>query len=632
MKHTLIRSILISSCFILLFSVAGCGKDKDKSSPADTGTKEADSGLISWSDTKKDDSDDVSSDGKDNGRNKDGILSGIRDKSGKADVEQIKAAYMDFLADKELAVADISENEYFREGNRYSFSEIIDMYIRNESVYFDGGDIGLTDALYSYIDCGNDGIPEMAVQLTYMLNGDFNRVYFFNYRDGEVHLIGSDEWGYRSIMDLNRLGYVINGGSGGAVLWVNDHYYFDAEGQRSFLYNFEQYMGLKTPRIPKYYMKNGDTREDYPDDEFEEGSYMAYIYNFDEYIYDENDDHEATYDKYYSKNIYCFLDEKERDVEPDDRFKELYRKEGIKWYKLDEIKKLVEDHEAALGVTDEIRNAEPAKWESIADLGIMEYPLANDKNGAYGDNAGEEPDNSSDSGRLGPYYSIYNDHPKPYQSTEANMGHSYTPITLKEISCKENEITDTDRWFEETGTTQPGTTYSDDRWWYELTGDKGYGTMTVLNIYEKENYSLMYTVDLSDFLYEPGYENKDYVDRGIHYCKIGDNYLYLNLYHRTYAQDCPENAYLICIDITSGEVIWISDPLVSNSCNFVIWGDNIITGYGFTAENDYIYLINRYNGKTMDRVKVKKSPDYFAVVNNRLWVRTYSYDYVFSVK
>ena len=138
MKHTLIRSILISSCFILLFSVAGCGKDKDKSSPADTGTKEADSGLISWSDTKKDDSDDVSSDGKDNGGNKDGILSGLRDKSGKADEKQIKAAYMDFLADKELAVADISENEYFREGNRYSFSEIIDMYIRNESVYFDG--------------------------------------------------------------------------------------------------------------------------------------------------------------------------------------------------------------------------------------------------------------------------------------------------------------------------------------------------------------------------------------------------------------------------------------------------------------------------------------------------------------
>ncbi len=634
MKKKILRNTLILTGLVLCLGVTGCNKNKeDKVSIADAvqekeaETTEEDKNTISWSAEAENGNDNSSSERKITG----GLLSNIG--AGKPDNEQIKEAYMKFLADEELAVADITEEGYFREGNRYSFSEIINEYIKNESAYADDYEIGLMDAQYAYIDCGNDGSTEMVVQLTYQLYGEVNRVYFLGYRDGGVHVLGSDEWGYRSIMDINEAGYVINGGSGGATLWVNDHYYYNGEGKRIFLYNLEQDMGLKYARVPRYYMRNGFERTDYPDDEFMLGGYMVYTYNFNEYVYDENETPDEIYDKYYSKNMYCFLDEKERDVEPDSRFVELYKKEGIKWYKKAEIEKLVKEHEEELGATGDIRDADPVNWESIVELGIMEFPVISDESGAYYEGYEEDQgEGYTGYGNSGPTYYISNNNPKPYQSPRIQKDREYNPVTLKQVSCVENDVIDTDKWFEKAGTQEHGTTYSDDIFRYELTGDMGYQTMSVLNVYDNDTGDLLYTFDLSDFYKEPGYEDVDFVERGIHYAIIKDEYLYLNIYHRTYAEDCPENAYLICIDITDGSVVWISDPLVSNSDNFIIWGDNIITGYGFTAENDLIYILNRYNGRTTDGIKVKKSPDYFAVVNNELWVRTYSYDYVFSVK
>ena len=634
MKKRIIKNTIILAGLVLCLGTTGCNKNKgDKVSIADAvqdkeekEKAEEDKNTISWSEDAKSSNDDEKSGRKING----GLLSNIG--VGKPDNEQIKDAYMKFLSDEELAVADISEEGYFREGNRYSFSEIINEYIKNESAYVDDYEIGLRDAQYAYIDCGNDGSTEMVVQLTYQMYDETNRVYFFGYRDGGVHILGSDEWGYRSIMDVNEAGYVINGGSGGATLWVNDHYYYNAEGKRIFLYNFQQQMGFKTARVPKYYMRRGFERPDYPDDDYEVGGDMVYIYNFNEYVYDENETPDDTYDKYYSRNMYCFLDEKERDIEPDSRFVELYKEEGIKWYKKAEIERLVKEHEEELGATGDIRDADPVSWESIVELGIMEYPVISDESGDHDDDYKVgQGEGYTGYGNLGPTYYISNDNPKPYQSSGIRRDLEYKPVTLKQVSCVENDVIDTDKWFDKTGTREHGTTYSDDIWGYELTGDMGYGTMSVVNVYDKDFNDLLYTFDLSDFYKEPGYENTDFVERGIHYAVIKDGYLYLNIYHRTYAEDCPENAYILCIDINDGSVVWISDPLVSNSDNFIIWGDSIITGYGFTAENDFIYILNRYNGRTTDGIKVKKSPDYFAVVNNELWVRTYSYDYVFSI-
>lgn len=544
-----------------------------------------------------------------------------RDRAIKKQNAKARRAYEDFFADDELAVSDVDVKGLFRKGNRYSFSDMIDTYIKNESEYLEPDEkVKLKDATYAYIDCGADGSVELAVDLNYTLYGDYNYVLFFKYDDGEVHLIGTDDWGYRSFLTVNEYGYVNIGGSGGANLYLNEYYYFDENSERIYLYSEETLMGMDSPRVQKFYLKGGYDRDDYPDDSFEADGYTVTTVNFREYEYDEDTTGDALYEKYYKDQIYCFEDSNEKSVKPDSYMIDLYEKEGVKWYSRSELDEIIRKHQDELGADERIREGKEAQWESIVELGVMKHPV---------DGKDEESTEVTQSYTT---YVIKDDHPKPYLNPDnPYTDHEYSPITLKQIKCTENEITDTDEWFKRAGTSASGTDFSDDSYRYVLTGDAGYGTMTHVEVYNKSDNIQLYDFDFSDFLYEKGYEGRDYIDRGIRNCFITDSLLYLNISHRTYAEDCPINAFMICVDINSGEVMWISEPLVSNSDDFARYGDNMITGYGFTAEDDFIYILNRYTGKISEKIKVKKSPDHFAFVNHDLWVRTYSYDYEFSI-
>ncbi|MBR4719126.1 MAG: hypothetical protein IKP31_02660 [Lachnospiraceae bacterium] len=603
----------------LAFMLSACGRNKKPGMqlPENGRTvKEEDAADENKQEDVKDDPD----------NSKDEDKEGSADKSGdlKKNNARARRAYNSFFADADLAVSDVDVEGMLRKGNRYSFSEIIDAYIARESQYFgpDDDPVRLTDATYAYIDCGADGSVELAVNLNYTIYGDYNYILFLRFDDGDVHLFGTDEWGYRSYLNVNEYGYVDSGGSGGANLHIDEYYYFNSDCERIYLYSEETLMGMDTPRVPKYYLKGSYERNDYPDDSFEVDGYTVYTVNFREFEYDENMTEDNTYESYYKDQLYSFEDANGRPVNPDKDIAELYKKEGVKWYSYDELNEIVDKHQDELGAVVKIRNSEEAQWESIVDLGVMEHPV-------YGRSEGEEISEEASGPKV---YVIMDDHDKPYLNPDnPYIDHEYNAITLKQTSCRENQITDTAEWFARAGTTESGTYFYDDNYYYRLTGDAGYGTMTHIEISSKSTGEFLYDFDFSDFLYEDGYEGNDYVDRGIYNCFITDNLLYLNISHRTYSDDCPVNAFMMCVDIDSGEVMWISKPLVSNSSDFARYGDNMITGYGFTAEDDFIYILNRYTGEISEKIKVKKSPDHFAFVDHDLWVRTYSYDYEFDI-
>ena len=58
----------------------------------------------------------------------------------------------------------------------------------------------------------------------------------------------------------------------------------------------------------------------------------------------------------------------------------------------------------------------------------------------------------------------------------------------------------------------------------------------------------------------------------------------------------------------------------------------IVAGYGFTAEPDFVVVLDRATGAVQQRIKVPSGPEVFALVGERLYVRTYDRDLVFSVK
>lgn len=112
---------------------------------------------------------------------------------------------------------------------------------------------------------------------------------------------------------------------------------------------------------------------------------------------------------------------------------------------------------------------------------------------------------------------------------------------------------------------------------------------------------------------------------------IEGNTLYANICHSTYSSSSSGyNAYLVAVNLDTKRIKWVTKPLTCNA-NFIIDNDLIFTGYGFTNEDDYIYVIDKLSGSRLTAVKVEKGPDYFAVKDGKLYVRTYSLDYIFQI-
>lgn len=96
-----------------------------------------------------------------------------------------------------------------------------------------------------------------------------------------------------------------------------------------------------------------------------------------------------------------------------------------------------------------------------------------------------------------------------------------------------------------------------------------------------------------------------------------------------YAQ--PDTCFMFAYDLENEKLLWRSADQTYNSMNFLVKGDVIFCGYGFTAEDDYLYQLDKNTGEVIDRLPLKKMPDLMAEKDGRLYVHTYSYDYVIGV-
>jgi hypothetical protein len=131
---------------------------------------------------------------------------------------------------------------------------------------------------------------------------------------------------------------------------------------------------------------------------------------------------------------------------------------------------------------------------------------------------------------------------------------------------------------------------------------------------------LPFAFDLVSFGRPPGggwYED-------VTFAREAGGLIYVSNTHLTYASATKgRNAYLTAIDPERGKTLWRSRALVANSRTFVIDRNLIVAGYGFTAEPDYLYLLDRRNGRVLDRLEVPSAPEIIKLRGERLDVRTY---------
>ena len=196
-------------------------------------------------------------------------------------------------------------------------------------------------------------------------------------------------------------------------------------------------------------------------------------------------------------------------------------------------------------------------------------------------------------------------------------GDAVTPLNLRILSEEYNDIDWAYEWYERENLSLPmigndWNQFYDESYEYQWNDEELY-------IYEKETGNCLYVLQYpTDRWYTNG--NNAYLKDGIFY---GSSVL------NGYAQ--PDSCFMFAYDLENDKLLWRSADQSYNSMNFVVKGDIIICGYGFTSEDDYLYQINRNTGEIVDRLKLKKKPDLLVEQDGKLYVHTYSYDYVIEM-
>ncbi len=248
------------------------------------------------------------------------------------------------------------------------------------------------------------------------------------------------------------------------------------------------------------------------------------------------------------------------------------------------------------------------------------------------------------------------------QDAPTNISTKPSPVNLILLSATPNQITDDDAWFEDNNLTLP--TYQVPNPFRQIFGNvpdrlpknfqdnllvrairypqeefliygKNFADSKYLLVYDLKENQFTSGYDFSNYTFSPTYIKSDrgFINQTLNWIVPEDNILYFSHSHSTYAKSSHGmNAYLTALDRDTNQIIWRSQPLVCNARNFIIIDSVIICGYGFTAEPDYLYLIDKYTGNILQQIKLKTAPEYIIPKDDKLYVRTYDTNYVFSIQ
>jgi hypothetical protein len=105
---------------------------------------------------------------------------------------------------------------------------------------------------------------------------------------------------------------------------------------------------------------------------------------------------------------------------------------------------------------------------------------------------------------------------------------------------------------------------------------------------------------------------------------VEGNVLYLGNGGGSYAREMGgSKGYVSAIDMKTGELLWRSQPLVQGGGSFGTFSDFLVTGYGFTGEGDFVFLIRKDTGQVVHKLAVKSAPNEITVTGNQVHVETY---------
>ena len=113
------------------------------------------------------------------------------------------------------------------------------------------------------------------------------------------------------------------------------------------------------------------------------------------------------------------------------------------------------------------------------------------------------------------------------------------------------------------------------------------------------------------FLLDPFLSRKDHLE--VQDMRYADGVFYFNEACQSYSKEAQVKcSSLVAVDPLTRTLLWRTRPLVSNA-TFVVAGRYLITGYGFTAEPDALFIVRRSDGKITSTTPIPSAHDTLAL-------------------
>lgn len=272
--------------------------------------------------------------------------------------ETALAHYEAFLDNREECV--YREQEYYMND--------LFIFMKNKLTVEYSIDMTVRYAMYGYIDAGTDGIPELAISVSYVEDEDDSifgpcvRVFLIRFDGEELTVFGEEESYYRLETDIMNNGYVVSGGSNGAASYDWNRYFYNAEGNKVYLVHENYEFVEKEPYI-SYFQISDELRPDnypmfqwetesglmFPDAALESGMFIVNTVNFNNYEDAIAEGYESGYDNYLKANMFFISDENGDDIEIPEAYLNYYKEMGLNVYNSSEYPGMLEEHIRELG-------------------------------------------------------------------------------------------------------------------------------------------------------------------------------------------------------------------------------------------------------------------------------------------
>jgi hypothetical protein len=121
----------------------------------------------------------------------------------------------------------------------------------------------------------------------------------------------------------------------------------------------------------------------------------------------------------------------------------------------------------------------------------------------------------------------------------------------------------------------------------------------------------LYRVSLAKF-----FSRKDQLE--VQDARLDGNTVYFNEACQSYSREAKGKcSSLVALDPVAKKVLWRTPSLTSNS-RILVLEKYIVSGYGFTAEDDYLFVVRKKDGKVMQKISLPQAAEDIIDADNAL--------------